>query len=70
MKDRPGHDRRYAIDASKIQGELGWRPSRDFEAGLAGTVRWYLENPDWVARVASGQYRRERLGLGTAAGSH
>ncbi len=65
VKDRPGHDRRYAIDASKIRRELSWRPARDFETGLGETVRWYLENAGWVGRVTSGQYRRERLGLGT-----
>lgn len=70
VRDRPGHDRRYAIDASKIERELGWRPLRDFNAGLTETVRWYLENPAWVARVATGQYRRERLGLVTTAGDH
>lgn len=64
VKDRPGHDRRYAIDCSKLQRELGWKPSVDFEAGLEKTVAWYLANPDWVQRVTSGKYRRERLGLG------
>jgi dTDP-glucose 4,6-dehydratase len=63
VKDRPGHDRRYAIDFGKIQRELDWRPRQDFAAGLARTVRWYLENNDWVERVTSGKYRRERLGL-------
>ena len=63
VKDRPGHDRRYAIDASKIESELGWRPQQDFESGLELTIRWYLENPVWVERVQSGQYQRERLGL-------
>lgn len=63
VKDRPGHDRRYAIDCSKIQRELGWKPSMNFEQGLEQTVRWYLENPEWVAGVTSGKYRRERLGL-------
>jgi dTDP-glucose 4,6-dehydratase len=63
VKDRPGHDRRYAIDASKIQGELGWRPQQNFESGLEVTVRWYLEHPQWVERVATGTYQRERLGL-------
>jgi dTDP-glucose 4,6-dehydratase len=62
VKDRPGHDRRYAIDTSKIAAELGWQPAHDFESGLEGTVRWYLENPGWVERVTSGKYRRERLG--------
>jgi len=63
VKDRPGHDRRYAIDAGKIQGELGWKPEVDFEEGLERTVRWYVENPLWIQRVTSGVYRRERLGL-------
>ena len=64
VTDRPGHDRRYAIDASKIDRELGWRPRHDFESGLRDTVAWYLENPRWVERVQDGTYRRERLGLG------
>jgi dTDP-glucose 4,6-dehydratase len=68
VPDRPGHDRRYAIDASKIQRELGWRPTVDFEAGLDRTIRWYLEHSDWVERVGSGSYRRERLGLSLSAG--
>ena len=63
VRDRPGHDRRYAIDASKIESELGWRPQQDFESGLELTIRWYLENPVWVERVQSGNYQRERLGL-------
>jgi dTDP-glucose 4,6-dehydratase len=57
VKDRLGHDRRYAIDATKIERELGWRPAETFETGLAKTVRWYLDHPDWVARVQSGDYR-------------
>ena len=57
VKDRPGHDRRYAIDASKIQRELGWQPSETFETGIRKTVQWYLANPDWVAHVQSGVYR-------------
>lgn len=57
VADRPGHDRRYAIDASKIQRELGWAPAETFETGLYKTVRWYLENRQWVARVTSGAYR-------------
>ncbi len=65
VTDRPGHDRRYAIDASKIRGQIGWRPKEGFESGLERTVRWYLDHPQWVERVTSGKYRRERLGLAT-----
>lgn len=57
VKDRPGHDRRYAIDARKIERELGWKPAETFESGLRKTVRWYLDNQDWVADVMSGDYR-------------
>lgn len=57
VKDRPGHDRRYAIDASKIQHELGWKPVETFETGIRKTVQWYLANPEWVAHVQSGAYR-------------
>jgi dTDP-glucose 4,6-dehydratase len=57
VKDRPGHDRRYAIDASKIERELGWRPAETFETGLRKTVEWYLANQDWVQNVTSGAYR-------------
>ena len=57
IRDRPGHDRRYAIDASKIQRELGWKPSETFETGIRKTVQWYLANPGWVASVQSGTYR-------------
>jgi dTDP-glucose 4,6-dehydratase len=57
VKDRPGHDRRYAIDARKIERELGWRPAETFESGLRKTVQWYLDNPDWIAGVQSGAYR-------------
>jgi dTDP-glucose 4,6-dehydratase len=64
VKDRPGHDRRYAIDATKIREELGWRPRHDFDAGLERTVRWYLENRPWCEAVQAGRYSRERLGLG------
>jgi dTDP-glucose 4,6-dehydratase len=67
VRDRPGHDRRYAMDASKIQRELGWRPSTSFEQGMDRTVRWYLNHAEWIQRVASGVYRRERLGLGQKA---
>jgi len=64
VKDRPGHDRRYAIDASKIQRELGWVPRQDFASGLELTIRWYLDNSVWIERIRSGKYRGERLGLG------
>jgi dTDP-glucose 4,6-dehydratase len=57
VTDRPGHDRRYAIDARKIERELGWRPAETFETGIRKTVQWYLDHPDWVARVQSGAYR-------------
>ncbi len=63
VADRPGHDRRYAIDASKIRAELGWAPRHAFEDGLRETVRWYLANRPWCEAVQSGSYRRERLGL-------
>ncbi|MDR6840015.1 dTDP-glucose 4,6-dehydratase [Pseudoxanthomonas sacheonensis] len=62
VADRPGHDRRYAIDASKLQGELGWKPQYTFENGIAQTVDWYLENQAWVKRVLDGSYRLERIG--------
>jgi dTDP-glucose 4,6-dehydratase len=58
VKDRPGHDRRYAIDAGRIDRELGWRPDATFETGIRATVQWYLENPQWVADVTSGAYRQ------------
>ena len=58
VKDRAGHDRRYAIDASKISAELGWRPQETFETGLRKTVQWYLDNQDWVTAVTSGHYRQ------------
>jgi len=64
VTDRPGHDRRYAIDAGKIARELGWRPVESFESGLRKTVAWYLANREWCGRVTSGAYRGERLGLG------
>jgi len=57
VKDRPGHDRRYAIDARKVERELGWRPAETFETGLRKTVQWYLDNPGWVKDVTSGEYR-------------
>lgn len=62
VKDRPGHDRRYAIDASKIKRELGWRPTESFDSGLASTIVWYLSNQPWVRRVLDGSYRMQRLG--------
>lgn len=65
VKDRPGHDMRYAIDASKIQKELGWAPEETFESGIRKTVEWYLNNLDWCRRVQDGSYQRERLGTGT-----
>jgi dTDP-glucose 4,6-dehydratase len=64
VADRPGHDLRYAIDASKIERDLGWRPAETFESGLRKTVEWYLANRDWWERVRSGVYSGERLGQG------
>jgi len=63
VKDRPGHDRRYAIDSSKLQRELGWQPSHTFEKGIEETVDWYLFNQAWTQRVLDGSYRMERLGV-------
>ncbi len=57
VKDRPGHDRRYAIDARKIERELGWKPQETFESGIRKTVQWYLDHADWVEGVTSGNYR-------------
>ena len=62
VKDRPGHDRRYAIDSSKLQSELGWHPAQSFETGMARTVDWYLGHQAWSKRVLDGSYRMERLG--------
>ncbi|MDQ3160279.1 MAG: dTDP-glucose 4,6-dehydratase, partial [Pseudomonadota bacterium] len=62
VADRPGHDRRYAIDASKLKSELGWAPAHSFEQGIADTVDWYLDNQGWVGRVLDGSYRLERIG--------
>lgn len=64
VDDRPGHDIRYAIDASKIEQELGWTPQESFESGIRKTVKWYLENQHWVEGVQDGSYQRERLGIG------
>jgi dTDP-glucose 4,6-dehydratase len=69
VPDRPGHDRRYAIDFLKIENELGWRPTTSFDQGLRSTIEWYLAHRDWVNRVRTGAYRRERLGLGDALAS-
>ena len=63
VTDRPGHDLRYAIDASKIAKELGWKPEETFETGLRKTVQWYLNNLQWCRRVQDGSYQRERLGV-------
>jgi dTDP-glucose 4,6-dehydratase len=57
VKDRPGHDVRYAIDASKITKELGWKPRETFETGIRKTVEWYLNNQEWVAHIQSGEYQ-------------
>jgi len=63
VADRPGHDRRYAIDASRLQAELGWQPQEDFDSGIARTVDWYLANTEWSHQVLDGSYRLERLGV-------
>jgi dTDP-glucose 4,6-dehydratase len=63
VADRPGHDRRYAIDAQKIRREIGWSPRHDLESGLARTVRWYLDHADWCTAIQSERYQRQRLGL-------
>jgi dTDP-glucose 4,6-dehydratase len=63
VKDRPGHDRRYAIDATKIKRELDWFPKTTFESGIRQTVQWYIDNKEWVERVTSGKYQRQRIGL-------
>jgi dTDP-glucose 4,6-dehydratase len=67
VTDRPGHDERYAIDAGKINAELGWVPDEDFESGIRKTVAWYLENPEWWQRVVDGSYRLERIGTAGSA---
>ena len=58
VQDRPGHDRRYAIDARKIEREFGWKPRESFESGIRKTIQWYLQNEDWVKGVTSGSYRK------------
>ncbi|MCZ6404805.1 GDP-mannose 4,6-dehydratase, partial [Vibrio parahaemolyticus] len=63
VKDRPGHDRRYAIDSSKMKKELGWSPIETFESGLRKTIQWYLANQEWCRNVQDGSYQRERLGI-------
>ena len=68
VKDRPGHDRRYAIDPSKAIRELAWQPGTDFASGLALTVKWYVDHRTWCDRITQGVYRRERLGLSETAG--
>jgi dTDP-glucose 4,6-dehydratase len=67
VTDRPGHDLRYAIDATRLRTELGWQPREDFDSGLRRTVEWYLDNQPWVERVMSGAYRGERLGAGVSS---
>jgi dTDP-glucose 4,6-dehydratase len=64
VKDRPGHDRRYAMDASKLKSSLGWKPSRTFEDGLRETVKWYIDNREWTDDILNGNYRLSRIGLG------
>jgi dTDP-glucose 4,6-dehydratase len=68
VADRPGHDLRYAIDASKIERELGWKPQETFQTGLRKTVDWYLENQEWCQHVQDGSYQRERLGVAESTG--
>jgi len=68
VADRPGHDQRYAIDASRIAQELGWRASVDFESGLRRTIEWYIAHGDWLERIKSGSYAGGRLGLTAAPG--
>jgi dTDP-glucose 4,6-dehydratase len=63
VKDRPGHDQRYAIDFSKIRNELGWEPRYSFAEGMAQTVDWYLNHSEWCENVTTGEYQRERLGV-------
>jgi dTDP-glucose 4,6-dehydratase len=65
VRDRPGHDRRYAVDCGKIEKELGWRPEETFSKGIRETVQWYLKNRDWVRAIFDGSYRLERQGVGS-----
>lgn len=65
VTDRPGHDMRYAIDASKIEQELGWKPQETFESGMRKTVEWYLSNETWWRHVQDGSYAGQRLGIAT-----
>jgi dTDP-glucose 4,6-dehydratase len=67
VPDRPGHDRRYAIDSRKARAALGWQPKLDLDTGIAATVRWYLDHREWCEAIRSGKYQRERLGLSSAA---
>ena len=69
VPDRPGHDRRYAIDSSKIESELGFQPRHDLASGLQDTVQWYLDHADWIEGIKSGGYRGQRLGLGRTEGN-
>jgi dTDP-glucose 4,6-dehydratase len=69
VADRPGHDRRYAVDATKIRKDLGWTPAHTFEQGIRETVQWYLDHRDWCGRITAGVYRRERLGLSSGKAS-
>jgi len=64
VQDRPGHDRRYAVDTHKIETELGWKPLESFESGMSKTLQWYLDHQGWVQAVSQGKYQRERLGTG------
>jgi len=68
VADRPGHDRRYAIDCAKLQRELGWKPRENFATGIAKTVGWYLANRAWAAEITSKKYARERLGMAKGDG--
>ena len=63
VKDRPGHDKRYAINSCKIQNELGWKPQTDFDVGMRQTIEWYKNNPKWIERILNGEYRKTRCSL-------